>query len=36
MLRCRSAGGDGAGGLRVSVDGKMAVVHGMLMEGATM
>ena len=35
-MGCRSAGGDGTGGLKVSVAGKMAVVHGMLMEGATL
>ena len=35
-FECRSAGGDGTGGLKVSVAGKMAVVHGMLMEGATL
>ena len=35
-LECRSAGGDGTGGLKVSVAGKMAVFPGMLMEGATL
>ena len=35
-LECGTAGGDGTGGLKVSVAGKMAVFHGMLMEGATL
>ena len=35
-MECRSAGGDGIGGLKVSATGKMAVVHGRLMEGATL
>ena len=35
-LECRSVGGDSTGGLKVSVAGKMAVFHGMLMEGATL
>ena len=35
-LECGSVGGDGTGGLKVSVAGKMAVFHGMLMEGATL
>ena len=36
MLRCRSVGGEGAGGLKMSVAWKMAVVHGKLMEGAAL
>ena len=37
MLRCRSVGGgEGAGGLKMSVAWKMAVVHGILIEGATL
>ena len=35
MLTCRSVGGEGAGGLKMSVAWNIAVVHGKLIEGAT-
>ena len=35
-VRCRSCGGEGAGGLKMSVAWKMAVVHGTLMEDAAL